>query len=218
MSLATERLRKFLSLVDQGPAQRAALAEELADFLAHWPQDCPEKMRAPVSALFDMTLSEADSALLRRLAGMLVPLPPLPIESYARIFALAPPQTQRQILDACQRGPVNNPPMVIFKPDQLITAARVGVGDFAPELAAWMQIPPRLSVQILADESAMSLAVLCKGTLLGRARFSALSLILFQDLPLSAARLGIYDDIPQSAAMRLTGIWQAWRGSLSHAA
>lgn len=210
---ATERLRRFLILADQGAPLRSALAEDLADFLVNWPAECPGKMHGPVMALFDMALAEAGEYELRRLAKVLVPVPELPLSALARIFALTIPAEQRRILNYCAHGPVEAPPKVVFHPDKLIAAARTGRGNFAPELAVWLQISPALAADILRDEAAISLAVLCKGALLGKARFSALSLILFQDLPSDPARLAVYDEIPSGAAMRLVGVWQAGRAS-----
>ena len=41
----TQRLINLLELADQGPAMRAALAEEVAELLTDWPADCPAEMR-----------------------------------------------------------------------------------------------------------------------------------------------------------------------------
>ena len=43
----TQRLINLLELADQGPAMRAALAEEVAELLTDWPADCPAKCAAP---------------------------------------------------------------------------------------------------------------------------------------------------------------------------
>jgi hypothetical protein len=48
---ASQKLSHLLQLADQGPALRAALAEEVAELLASWPSDYPENMRAVCEAL-----------------------------------------------------------------------------------------------------------------------------------------------------------------------
>jgi hypothetical protein len=39
------RLAHLLELADKGPTLRAALAEEAANLLMEWPDDCPAEMR-----------------------------------------------------------------------------------------------------------------------------------------------------------------------------
>lgn len=48
---ASQKLSHLLQLADQGPALRAALAEEVAELLADWPPDYPESMRGVCEAL-----------------------------------------------------------------------------------------------------------------------------------------------------------------------
>jgi hypothetical protein len=48
---ASQKLSHLLQLADQGPALRAALAEEVAELLAAWPSDYPENMRIVCEAL-----------------------------------------------------------------------------------------------------------------------------------------------------------------------
>ena len=48
---ASQKLSHLLQLADQGPALRAALAEEVAELLAAWPSDYPQSMRLVCEAL-----------------------------------------------------------------------------------------------------------------------------------------------------------------------
>lgn len=55
-----QRLINLLELANQGPAMRAALAEEVAELLADWPADCPAEMRGPCEALLARAAREVD--------------------------------------------------------------------------------------------------------------------------------------------------------------
>ena len=48
---ASQKLSYLMQLAEQGPALRAALAEEVAELLAAWPSDYPESMRPVCEAL-----------------------------------------------------------------------------------------------------------------------------------------------------------------------
>ena len=48
---ASQKLSHLMQLAEQGPALRAALAEEVAELLAAWPSDYPESMRSVCEAL-----------------------------------------------------------------------------------------------------------------------------------------------------------------------
>jgi len=48
---ASQKLSHLMQLAEQGPALRAALAEEVAELLAAWPPDYPENMRSVCEAL-----------------------------------------------------------------------------------------------------------------------------------------------------------------------
>jgi hypothetical protein len=63
----TERLLKLLSLADQGPVMRAALAEEVAELLTDWPADCPTEMRGTCEALLAQAAREVDDEARTRL-------------------------------------------------------------------------------------------------------------------------------------------------------
>ena len=48
---ASQKLSHLMQLAEQGPALRAALADEVTELLAAWPADYPESMRAVCEAL-----------------------------------------------------------------------------------------------------------------------------------------------------------------------
>jgi hypothetical protein len=48
---ASQKLSHLLQLADQGPALRAALAEEVTELLAAWPSDYPQSVRLVCEAL-----------------------------------------------------------------------------------------------------------------------------------------------------------------------
>ena len=59
---ASEKLSHLLQLADQGPALRAALAEEVAELLAHWPSDYPGSMRTVCETLLTDAAHDVDAA------------------------------------------------------------------------------------------------------------------------------------------------------------
>lgn len=209
MSTAKERLRRFLALADQGAVQRAALAEELVDFLVSWPPECPLSMRGPVLALLDMTLQEANGILRKKLAARLASLEDLPLGLANEIFHCAPPAMRARLL-ARNADAASHEPLPAYDPLMLLVAARKGPAgaDLPHRLVGSMHVPLSTAAAILDDDSGMSLAVVCKGTRLGRAFYSALTLLAFQGQPGSADRLAVYDAIPQPAASNLTASWQ----------
>jgi hypothetical protein len=52
---ASQKLSHLMQLAEQGPALRAALAEEVTELLAAWPPDYPESMRSVCEALLAKT-------------------------------------------------------------------------------------------------------------------------------------------------------------------
>ena len=58
---ASQKLSHLLQLADQGPALRAALAEEVAELLSHWPPDYPESMREVCEALLAKAARDIDA-------------------------------------------------------------------------------------------------------------------------------------------------------------
>jgi len=80
---ASQKLSHLLQLADQGPALRAALAEEVAELLAAWPSDYPESMRAVCEALLAKATQDVDTtarARFREQLGFDLPNRPPPRE------------------------------------------------------------------------------------------------------------------------------------------
>ncbi|MGB8602235.1 MAG: hypothetical protein WCD42_08575 [Rhizomicrobium sp.] len=209
MLAARDRLKRFLTLADQGPAQRAALAVDLVDFLVDWPAECPLAMRPPVLALLDMTLQEADGILRKRLAARLATLDDLPLGLANEIFHCAPDGLRQVLLRRNEDEGGRVQPLAAYDPLMLLGTVRDADRDsLAHRLVGAMHVPLSTAVGILGDESGLSLAVLCKGTRLGRAFYSALAVLAFQGLPGGLIRLGAYDRVSQRAADNLTACWQ----------
>jgi hypothetical protein len=201
MSTAKERLSHLLALAAEGPRQRAALAGELAELLFDWPLDCPVAMRAPVEALFECTVREADDATRARLAARLGGHPELPLLLVNEFYLFAPPRVRREILlrnELEDGGGLDDAPP---DGDALIAAARQA-GDFTGALADAAGVPRTIAERVVADVSGEALAVLCKGARVGRAAFSAVMLLKIGG-PLDA-----FDGVPQHAAERLLRHWR----------
>ena len=65
--LAHPRITHLLELAEQGPAQRARLAEDVAELLTHWPHDAPAAMRPTCEALLASAAREVDAHTRTRL-------------------------------------------------------------------------------------------------------------------------------------------------------
>ena len=74
---ASQKLSELLQLADQGPALRAALAEEVAELLSHWPADYPESMREVCEALLAKAARDIDTPTRARLRVLLYSNPGL---------------------------------------------------------------------------------------------------------------------------------------------
>lgn len=209
MPTAKERLKYFLALADQGPAQCVALAEEIIDFLIDWPSECPQRLRHCVMELLDMTLQEADDFTRTRLAARLNQVSDLPLSLANRMFHCAPKSIQHEILNRNEAERNSAKPQPIRDPVRLVAAARAGMGDnFAVQFAQAMHISPGCANAILADDSGQSLAALCKGTRMNRGFFSALAVLIFAGRPTDPARLTAYEEISQIAAENMAAFWQ----------
>jgi hypothetical protein len=64
---ASDKLAHLLELADQGPALRAALAEEVADLLCAWPPDYPRSMREVCETLLAKAARDIDDSTRARL-------------------------------------------------------------------------------------------------------------------------------------------------------
>ena len=216
MPTAKERLSHLLALAGEG-SQRAALVGELADLLLDWPRDWPEAMRAPMAALLEKTVREADDGTRAKLAARLGGHGELPLDLVNEFYLCAPKSVRREILMrnelAGEAGGVASAPNGAF----LVAAARdAGAHDFTERFGYAFGIAPRIVHAILSDASGEALAVLCKGAHLDRASFSALALLKGAGEDNTSARLAVFDTVPQRAAERLTCTWQLHTAPLEH--
>jgi hypothetical protein len=178
---ASQKLAHLLQLADQGPALRAALAEEVAELLIAWPADYPDSMRAMCEALLAKAANEVDAPTRARL----------------RVRLHADPELSRRILP---RESVSR---------ALIENARNG-DDLAAALAENLGVDPQMAQQILDDETGAALAVACKGAGLDRAAFSALTLLARpgRDSVQACVALDAFDSVPTSEATRVLRGWR----------
>ena len=218
MSTAKERLKHFLTLADQGPAQRTKLAGELADFLVDWPDECPLTMREPVLTLLEMTLREADDDTRTCLAARLGGHSELPLELVNEFYLCAPRDVRKTILKRNESESVEAVAQGVSDPARLLAAARdEKSSSFTRAFAGALHVPLYTAAAILADESCEALAAVCKGAKLERALFSALALLKLSGAAV-AAQLAAFDAVPQRAAENITAFWQSQNGFSSRAA
>ena len=176
----TQRLTNLLELAAQGPAMRAALAEEVADLLIAWPEDCPSEMRATCEALLARAAREVDDDTRARLRVRLYSDP-----------ALASRMLPREAQDRV-----------------LVEAARNGE-QVTPRIARALGITESRACEILADDSGYALAVAAKAIGLNRAAFSSLAMLSQPrgDAAACYARLDAYDAISVVEASRELRRW-----------
>jgi hypothetical protein len=183
---APQKLSHLLQLADQGPALRAALAEEVADLLTHWPSDYPDSMRGVCEALLAKAARDVDGATRARL----------------RVQLYSDPDLSARVLP---REPVSH---------ALIGIARKGDNaGVVQTLSEALGVDDTMARQILDDETGAALAVACKGANLDRAAFSALALMAHpgRDRTHAFAVLDAYDNVPTSEATR---VLRGWRGEV----
>jgi hypothetical protein len=96
----------------------------------------------------------------------------------------------------------------------ILAAARTKSGDFTGTLARLTGLPHRVVMAILTDPSGEPLAVLCRGTNLDRASFSALALLRgAAGLPLA-----VFDTVAPKAAAHLVTDWRKPSEAAPHGA
>jgi hypothetical protein len=176
-----QKLSHLLQLADQGPALRAALAEEVAELLSQWPAEYPDSMRTICEVLLAKTVRDVDVVTRARLRVQLCSNP----ELAARVL---PRESTVQTL---------------------IDAARVG-GRLTCAMAQSLGVDDKMAAQILDDETGAALAVACKGANIDRAAFSALALLAKpgRDRAQAFAVLDAFDNVPLSEAARLLRSWR----------
>ena len=179
---ASDKLSHLLELADQGPALRAALAEELADLLSAWPPDYPQSMREVCEALLTKAVRDVDEPTRARLRIQLCSHPGLAHRALPRKDTSQP----------------------------LIEAARTG-SDLVCVLSERLGVSRTIAGDILHDESGAKLAVACKGAHMDRAAFSALALLIHpaRDRSHAFVMLDTFDNVPLSEASRMLHTWQS---------
>ncbi len=206
MQSSRERLVHLLALAEQGPALRAALAEEIVALLLDWPDDCPKSMRAPCEALLEHVAMDADPAMLSRLSRDIIDAEGLPLCFLNALFFSAPDDLKREILARNESSA--QMPEAADSVDQiaLVGAARKNTG-FEGEFARLLNLLPAMAGEILCDRSGHSLAVACKGAQVSRAAYSAITLLASVDSQ-SVTRLDAYDTVPADAAANMLQYWR----------
>jgi hypothetical protein len=202
MAAAKERLDQLLKLAAE--RRWPVLARELTDLVLAWPQDYPPAMRAPVMALLEAALRQSDETTRAELAARMGGHPELPLRLLNTLYLDAPAPLRREILmrNELEAGGEDETPADAAG---LLAAARNGTRDFAGALGRSAAIPRDVAQAILGEASGEALAVLCRGTGLDRATFSAVALLRgVQDMP-----LGVFDSVPDHAAARLVHDWRA---------
>ena len=217
MTKATDCLKYFLALADQGPEQRPALADELTAFLADWPAECPDAMRRPVETLLEMTLREIGADTRRMLAIRFGNRRGLPLHLANAFYLYAPPDVRRKILMR-NKTEGTDQPQATAAPDALMAAARGENNDaFVARFADALHIAPATATAIFADGSGEALAAACKGAGMGRTIFSMMAVLKLTDGN-DTARLDMFDAMPEHAARSLLAFWQSQDGAARKAA
>jgi len=178
---ASQKLSHLLQLADQGPALRAALAEEVAELLTAWPTDYPDSMRGVCEALLAKAARDVDGATRARL----------------RVRLYSDPDLSHRVLPREAAS------------QTLVAAARAGA-DLPAALAQSLGVDDKMALQILDDETGAALAVACKGANIDRAAFSALALLARpgRDRAHAFAVLDAFDNVPMSEATRVLRGWR----------
>jgi len=175
------RLTHLMELAEQGPALRAALAEEVADLLLAWPKVYPQAMRVMCETLLAQAARDGDAAMRTKLKNKLK----------------ADPELAARVLphDAPRRA--------------LIAAARKKSG-LGKMLADMLDVATPLAEKILHDTSGKSLAIAARAANLGRSDFSALALLLHPagDRDAAHSLLDSYDQVSPSDAGRTLRSWR----------
>ena len=178
---APDKLSHLLQLADQGPALRAALADEVAELLAAWPADYPQSMRDICEALLARTARHVDA----------------PTRAKLRVRLYSQPGLAQRVL-----------PREVGA-QSLIEAARAGE-NLAALLAESLGVEGRVAQEILRDGSGAKLAVACKAACMDRCVFSALALLTHpaRDRSQAFLMLDIFDAIAAGEAGRRLRSWQ----------
>jgi hypothetical protein len=208
MVRADERLGQLLALAAE--RRWSPLARELCDLLLYWPPGWPGAMHAPIAALFETALREADDDTQTVLAGRLAGHSEIPLKLMNAVYLAAPAPLRREIL---MRNELEGPepaPFVLSRP-ALLTAARNRQGDFTGALARLGGFSRRTATAVLNDATGEALAVVCRGGDLDRAGFSAVALLRAPE----SVPLAVYDSVAPKAAALITADWRRSNATVS---
>jgi Uncharacterised protein conserved in bacteria (DUF2336) len=177
---ASEKLSHLLQLADQGPALRAALAEEVTELLSNWPPDYPDNMRSVCEALLVKAARDVDAVTRARLREQLAFHPGL-------VQRVLPRETSQVLVETARAGE-----------------------DLSMALAESLSLHEDTARKILDDDSGTALAVACKGANIDRAAFSALALLTRPRRGRSDAfaLLDAFDNVPETEAARQLREWR----------
>lgn len=211
MVAAKEQLGHLLVLVAE--RRWTQLSCELADLILSWPEDGPEAMRAPMLALFETALREADDQTQAALAPRFAGRSDIPLKIMNLLYLAAPAPLRREIL---MRNELEAEELAATLPADgalILAAARNGARDFLSAFAVGIGVPRRIAQAVLSDVSGEALAVLCCGRGLDRASFSAIAILKGpRGLPLT-----VFDSIAPKAAAHLVADWRKPLASPHHA-
>ena len=218
MSDAKERLSRLIELASDGaPENRRVLALDLCDLLLDWPQHYPAPMREPFEALLEKTVRAIDEETRRALAQKLAPRTETPLPLLNEFYFDTPAETRDAIVlrNALLDGEHPIPECPADEAELVSAARSQPAGEFKDAFARMLGIEPKTAEQILHDHSGRALAIACKGAHLGRAAFSALTVLTEPgNAPeQTRERLSSFDSIPLTGAERLLSYWQMRRAA-----
>ncbi len=211
MSTPKERLSHLVELAAQGEAARPRLAHELSDLLLDWPADYPDAARLPFEALLEKAVREVDRDTRAALAARFARRADAPVDLLNELFFAAPAEMKDDIVARNAReGHASADTGCTVDEQHVLDALRSGNG-FTGMFALALGISEATADEILADETAQSLALACKGVHMDRAAFSAIAVLSAKDRGLddAYARLAAYDIVPEAAAERLLAFWRS---------
>ena len=176
---ASQKLSYLLELADQGPALRAALAEEVAELLTDWPPAYPESMREICEALLVKAARDIDAATRSRL----------------RVQLYSHPELAQRVLPR-ETGAL-----------KLIEAARNGK-DLVPALATSLGVDSKVAGEILQDGAKLAVACKGACMDRAAFSALALLTHPARDRSHAFVMLDTFDTLPVSEACRRLRSWQ----------
>ena len=210
---ARERLTRLVDLAsEQGVPARRELTDQLADLLLDWPPSYPAAMREPFEALLEKALQDVEPAARTLLAERFVKHSGMPLTVLNLLFLDAAPDIRREILLQNTNAPSRAGATPPIDEALLLFAARGATPDgLAGTLASRLGVKAEVAANILGDDSAHALAILCKGAQLARAAFSALAVLARPDAAGDEhyRRLANYDSVPPEGARALLSFWRS---------